>query len=94
MLKQQEGWKLFIDLCLETNDDKLLSDLFDLILTAEEKESIAMRCLIIRELLVQKHTQREMAKNLGVSIAKITRGSNEIKRLKASFLAYLKSQLT
>lgn len=93
MDKYKEGWKQFIDLCQETKDDKNLSTLFDLLLTPEEKESIAMRCLIIRELLLQQRTQREIAKNLNVSIAKITRGSNEIKRMKEQFIQYLKTKL-
>lgn len=87
------GWKQFIMLCRETKDEKTLSTLFDLLLTHEEKESIAMRCLIVRELLQQTQTQREIAQNLQVSIAKITRGSNELKRMKDRFLAYLKSKL-
>jgi TrpR family trp operon transcriptional repressor len=52
-----------------------------------------MRCLIIRDLLMQEQTQREIAKNLNVSIAKITRGSNELKRIKDPLLTYLKSKL-
>lgn len=93
MDKFKEGWKQFIQLCQSTEDDKSLSTLFDLLLTPEEKESIAMRCLIVRELLEQKRTQRDIAKNLGVSIAKITRGSNEIKRMKEQFIQYLKARL-
>ena len=93
MEKYKEGWKQFISLCQEIEDDKLLSTLFDLLLTPEERESIAMRCLIIHALLEQKHTQRDIAKNLMVSISKITRGSNELKRMKPAFLEHLKSKL-
>ncbi|MDR3479003.1 MAG: trp operon repressor [Gammaproteobacteria bacterium] len=93
MEKYKEGWKQFISLCQETTDDKTLSTLFDLLFTPEEKENLSMRCLIIRDLLLQKQTQREIAKSLNVSIAKITRGSNEIKRMKDPFLNYLKTKL-
>lgn len=93
MEKYKEGWKQFISLCQETQDDKTLSTLFDLLFTPEEKENIAMRCLIIQELLRQKSTQREIAANLNVSIAKITRGSNELKRMKDQFVLYLKNKL-
>ena len=93
MEKYKEGWKKYLELCQEMKDEKTLSALFDLLLTPEEKESIAMRCLIIRELLNHKQTQREIAKNLHVSIAKITRGSNEIKRMKEPFIDYLISIL-
>jgi TrpR family trp operon transcriptional repressor len=91
--KYKEGWKQFIALCQEARDDKALSSIFDLLLTAEEKENIAMRCLIVRELLSQQRTQREIAKEFNVSIAKITRGSNEIKRMKEPFIEYIKSKL-
>lgn len=93
MEKQKEGWKQFLELCRKTQDDKALTTMFDLLLTPDEKEDIAMRCLIIRELLEKKRTQREIAKHLNVSIAKITRGSNEIKRMKDPFIEYLKSIL-
>ena len=93
MEKSKEGWNLFLQLCHNAPDDKALSTLFDLLLTPDEKESISMRCLIIRELLLEKQTQREMAKDLNVSIAKITRGSNELKRMKESFLNHLKKQI-
>lgn len=92
MEKTKEGWKGFIELCLETNDEKGLTNLFELLLTPEEKESIAMRYLIIRELLQQKRTQREIAKYLNVSIAKITRGSNELKRMKEIFIQMLREK--
>lgn len=93
MEKFKEGWKSFLDLSQGMKDEKTLSTLYDLLLTPEEKESIAMRCLIVRELLAEKQTQREIAKNLNVSIAKITRGSNEIKRMKEPFIAYLKTKI-
>ncbi len=91
--KYQEGWQCFLDLCLETKDLKHLAPLFDLLLTEEEKESLAMRCMIIKELLSRDKTQRQIAVDLNVSIAKITRGSNELKRVKASFLDYVKKKL-
>lgn len=93
MEKFKQGWKQFLDLSQSMKDEKTLSTLYDLLLTPEEKESIAMRCLIVRALLEEKQTQREIAKDINVSIAKITRGSNEIKRMKASFIEYLRSEL-
>jgi TrpR family trp operon transcriptional repressor len=50
---------------------------------------LEMRCLIIKALLDQKNPQREIAENLKVSIAKITRGSNELKRISPQLKAYL-----
>lgn len=93
MKKYQKGWQGFVELCQQTKDEKTLSHLFNLLLTPEEKENIAMRCLVIRELLLQQKTQREIARHLNVSIAKITRGSNELKRMKAPYVEYLKALL-
>jgi TrpR family trp operon transcriptional repressor len=91
--KYKEGWDIFIDLCQQINDEKMLNSMFDLLLTSDEKENISMRCLIVRELLAQQHSQRDIAKNLNVSIAKITRGSNELKRIKESLVQVLKNKL-
>lgn len=93
MTKHHKGWATFIALCKEMKNEDKLSSLFDLLLTPQEKDSIAMRCLIIRELLKEEQTQRDIAKNLNVSIAKITRGSNELKRLPLSFLQYIKAKI-
>lgn len=93
MTQHQAGWDTFIDICLATKTPDRLSGVLDLFLTPEEKADIATRCLIIKDLLEQKHTQREMAKKLNVSIAKITRGSNELKRLDPKLIKFLKKKL-
>jgi TrpR family trp operon transcriptional repressor len=89
----REGWKGFVELCSDAGDDQTLAAIFELMLTAEEREDLSMRYLIVRELLQQKKTQRDMARDLNVSIAKITRGSNEMKRMKESLIQYLKNKL-
>jgi TrpR family trp operon transcriptional repressor len=89
----KEGWNKFVELCLCAQDKKDLLNLFDLFLTPEEKDNLALRFLIIQELLSQASNQRDMAKNLNVSIAKITRGSNELKRMTPKFIAYLREKL-
>lgn len=91
MEKYQKGWGKFIELCNEIKNENKLSSVFELLLTPQEKESIAMRYLIVRELLKGEKPQRTIAKELNVSIAKITRGSNELKRLSAPFVQYLKT---
>ena len=44
-------------------------------------------------LLKKQKTQREIAEDLNVSIAKITRGSNELKRTNKKFLNWLRERL-
>lgn len=88
-----EGWKGFIELCLASEDEEVLSEVLTLFLTPEEKESVSTRYLIVKELLSKERTQRQMADELKVSIAKITRGSNELKRIEPKFKAYLEKML-
>lgn len=76
---EEDGWRGFLSLCSKAASPEELDELFWLFLTHEERKDIAARYLIIRELVLEKKTQREMAKDLGVSIAKITRGSNFLK---------------
>jgi TrpR family trp operon transcriptional repressor len=90
MMMNQNGWRTFTQWCLASKNEKMLSSLFELLLTQEEKESIAARCLIIMELIKNEKTQREMAADLNVSIAKITRGSNELKRMPLKLIEFLK----
>lgn len=87
------GWDEFIALCLSAKKPDMLSAVLDVFLTPEERKDIATRCLIVKALLAKQQTQREMAKELQVSIAKITRGSNELKRLDANLLRFLKQKL-
>ena len=89
----QEGWHCFLNLCAEAKDEKILSEVLDLLLTPEEKSSIETRCLIIKALLAAEKPQRQISEDLHVSIAKITRGSNELKRISEKLLRYLQSIL-
>ena len=86
----KKGWDGFLQLCLRTQDEALLQSLLELLLTADERNDLAMRYLIVKELLAGEKTQRQIAQDLNVSIAKITRGSNELKRVKVEILEYLK----
>ncbi len=89
----QDGWHYFLKLCKSTQDEALLSELFELLLTPEEKTGMATRCLIIKALLDKQQNQRQISAELNVSIAKITRGSNELKRRSPELLAYLQASL-
>lgn len=88
-----KGWRCFLELCLSAEDEKVLDELFGLLFTAEERSSLETRCLIIKALLDQKRTQREISEDLNVSIAKITRGSNELKRISPKLKHYLQDLL-
>lgn len=74
-----QGWQQFLTLCMSAESEQQLSELLGLLLTLEERDALSMRALLIKELLKGEKTQREIAQNLHISIAKITRGSNALK---------------
>lgn len=75
----EDGWWRFIDLCQKTTTRKTFIELLMLFLTHEERDDIAKRYLLIKALLEDKLTQREIAEQYDISISKITRGSNALK---------------
>ena len=75
------GWWRFLSLCNTCETPEELNSLFELFFTLEEQKDMANRYLIVRDLLRGKKTQRKMADELQVSIAKITRGSNSLKTI-------------
>jgi TrpR family transcriptional regulator, trp operon repressor len=86
---KETGWRNFLKLCLAADSIEMLESIMNLYLTPEERDDLAARALIVNELLRQEQTQREMAENLEVSIAKITRGSNMLKTIDPNFKEYL-----
>jgi TrpR family transcriptional regulator, trp operon repressor len=93
MTPHKKGWQEFLELCSKISSPKELSDVFDLFLTIEEKETLASRYLIIKALIEGNLTQREIADTCRVSIAQITRGSNALKIISPALRNILKSRL-
>jgi TrpR family transcriptional regulator, trp operon repressor len=87
--KNDVNWSGFIRLCLALKSDAQFEELFSIFLTRAEKEDIARRFAIVCELLKGEKTQREIAKQFKISIAKITRGSNALKIADAKMLSLL-----
>lgn len=85
----EDGWRRFLKLCQHAESLKQLEELFDCFLTIEEKENLATRYLLVKELLEKKKTQREIAEELGISISKLTRGSNTLKTISDSLRSFL-----
>jgi TrpR family transcriptional regulator, trp operon repressor len=73
-------WQEFLT-TTETLDLIQLDLWFDILLTPAEKEDIKNRIQILKGLLEDRLSQRELAEKLGVSISKVTRGSNALKRM-------------
>jgi TrpR family trp operon transcriptional repressor len=67
-----------------TTDRGLIEDLLRCLLTPAETADIAARWALVKA-LKQKIPQREIARDLGVSLCKITRGSRELKKSGSAF---------
>ncbi len=92
-MTEGDGWRSFIELCSDFKKIEELKELFDLFFTLEEKEDMAKRFRILKALLDEKLTQREIAEKLGVSISKITRGSNALKIISSHLREALKKEM-
>jgi TrpR family trp operon transcriptional repressor len=89
----EKDWKDFVKLCCKLKSEKELENLFDLFFTLEEKELLASRYVVIKSLLEDKLTQREIAETCQVSISQITRGSNALKIIDPKLKKFLESEL-
>ena len=92
--KSKEGWWQFCELCAKVKSPSAFDELFEVFLTMGEQDDVADRYLIVRDLLQGEKTQRDMAESLDVSIAKITRGSNQLKRVGEKVESFLISKMT
>jgi len=68
----------------EAKDPQLIKDFLGRLLTPAETADIAARWALVKA-LEQKIPQREIAKTLGLSLCKITRGSREMKNPSQAF---------
>lgn len=87
---EEDGWRRFLDLCKKAPKEEL-EELFQAVLTHTERREIAFRVLIFRELLRQEKTQREIAADLPISLAIVSRGSNALKTIKPEIRKLLAS---
>jgi len=72
-----------------TKDSALIQDFLRCLLTKAEIADIAGRWALVKALQKNK-SQREIAKDLGVSLCKITRGSRELKKSGSAFIRIMK----
>ena len=93
MTLHKKGWQDFLKLCSKIDSPTELEDVLNLFLTIEEKETLASRYFIIKELIEGNLTQREIADTCKVSIAQITRCSNALKIISPELRDILKSRL-
>ena len=69
-------------------DSVLIEEFLGCLLTPAEIADVAGRWALVKALR-EKTSQREIAKDLGVSLCKITRGSRELKKKNSAFVRIL-----
>lgn len=69
------------ELFQHVSSEEDVSLILPLLLSAEELNAINARALVYKELLLAEKSQREIAKAHNISIATITRGSNNLKSM-------------
>ncbi|EMD77465.1 trp operon repressor [Vibrio diabolicus] len=76
---EYKDWQQIIELIRTSMDSKQDDMLLTMLMSRDERESLISRVNIINELLKGELSQRQISQMLGVGIATITRGSNELK---------------
>ncbi len=76
---RNKSLKELIDQLLKIKTEEEMEDFILGILTPKEREEIPMRLRIVK-MLRSGITQHEIAENLGVGVATVTRGSRELRK--------------
>ena len=76
---EYKEWQQILDLVKHSSETDQHEILLTMLLTPDEREALVARVNIFRELLKGELSQRQISQLLGVGVATITRGSNELK---------------
>ncbi|MFV8413108.1 trp operon repressor [Vibrio owensii] len=76
---EYKDWQQIVELIRSSVDNQQHEMLLTMLMTPDERESLTARVNILNELLKGDLSQRQISQMLGVGIATITRGSNELK---------------
>ncbi|MGF1727375.1 trp operon repressor [Photobacterium nomapromontoriensis] len=72
-------WQQVLDILRQATSEQKEDVLLRLLLTPDERSVLLSRVNILHELLNGDRSQRKISELLGVGVATITRGSNELK---------------
>ena len=84
----------WLQLAKQAEAQQLLDEFLSLSFTPKEYAQLEKRYLLLEALVSQQMPQRELAKTLEVSIAKITRGSNALKPISPKLKRLLQNFFT
>lgn len=79
MINSKKGWDELVSILAEKTNPSDISIVCEFLLTKEEKEQLSKRVLLTKELLKKEKSQREISKEIGISICTVTRCSNALK---------------
>ena len=83
-IRVEENLAEMADALAHINDSLLIRDFLRCLLTPAELADVAARWALVKALR-RKIPQREIARDLGISLCKITRGSRELKKPGSAF---------
>ncbi|WED22284.1 trp operon repressor [Vibrio sp. JC009] len=72
-------WQQLLDLVKHATEKGQHEMLLTMLMTPDERDALVTRVNILNELLKGDVSQRQLSQMLGVGVATITRGSNELK---------------
>ncbi|MDF2155477.1 trp operon repressor [Vibrio sp. CAU 1672] len=76
---EYKDWQQIVELIKASVADQQHEMLLTMLMTPDERDALIARVNIFHELLKGELSQRQISQMLGVGIATITRGSNELK---------------
>ncbi len=76
---EYKDWQQIVELIRSSVNSQQHQMLLTMLMTPDERDSLIARVNILNELLKGELSQRQISQMLGVGIATITRGSNELK---------------
>ncbi|MBD3363342.1 trp operon repressor [Candidatus Dojkabacteria bacterium] len=77
--KNKQFLNELVEILLKIEDKEVMADFLEGLLTFKEIRDIPIRVQIVK-MLIQGIPQREIAEELGVGIATVTRGSKELQK--------------
>jgi len=81
---EDDAFKELVKALSRTDDSELIEDFLRSLLTDNEVYEVSSRWALVK-LIDSGVTQRQISRDLGLSLCKITRGSKELKKEDSSF---------
>ncbi|ACL31940.1 trp operon repressor [Glaesserella parasuis] len=91
--RDPKEWQQFVALLKQAVAEDKTDALLSMLLTTDERTSLGLRVQIVRALLENQISQREIQQQLNTSAATITRGSNMLKTVEPDILKWIDTKL-